>query len=99
MMISFFSGMVGLVVYLSLKKDKTNKKRALGKILFGQMWVSVIFLGLINIIFKSKAKAELFRKINLVQGNIKSCGIELDQIKSQEYKNLLLSIGEIARHH
>lgn len=97
--ISFFSGMVGLVIYLRLKKGKTNKKRVLGKILFGQMWVSVIFLGLINTIFKSRAKAELFRKINLVQGNIRSCGIELDQNKSQEYKNLLFSIGEIARHH
>lgn len=99
-LISVLFGLIGFGLFLFYyRKSNENKKRNIGIILFGQMLLSVLFLMLLNNIFQSKAKNELFVKIELTKNKIKVCDNELSESQTKVYKNLLLEIGKIPRHH
>ncbi len=97
--ISLCLGLTGIVIFLYHRRKKESRKKFIGAILFGQMWLSVLILMLINNTIQWKAKSELLHKINLSTSSIQLCDHELDEQQTPAYKQLLLNIGEIPRHH
>ena len=99
-LISVFFGLIGLGLFLYYyRKRNESKKRNIGLILFGLMWLSVLVLMLFNNVFQSKAKNELFKKIELTKNTIRVCDNELSESQTKVYQKLLLEIREIPRHH